>query len=754
MGEEARIAEQYTNIDRQNEKGPFFMGKDKQQETREMKNQILFGNSKYPKDILGCKKTEDGWKICTFYPKADKVTLHNRKNGESYQMVCEEKGFFHLVLAGEETPDYYLEADLGEKQVVYEDVYRFSSFIKKEDYLAFENGENTQMQKILGAHFSKREGVLGTYFAVYAPHAGRVSVVGEWNDFNGLLHPMQKMEEGGIFELFIPQARSGMKYQYEIKTSSGVIQRKADPYSYQQDLKKREYSIIPKEEEFFWKDRKYLESRGKQKAVLIYQVYPLCYKKRGKKGNLPLTYRQLARDLADYMQMMGYTHVQLKGILESSSSDDLSSQVQGYFAPASQYGTREDFKYFVDYLHRKNIGVYLEWQIAGFGQEVYGLARFDGTPLYEYEDDRLAVKAEKKGMLFHFGKPKVQSFLLSSCRFWMEEYHIDGFFIQDLASMLYQDYGKIGGEWVANPWGGKENLDAISFLKKCTSFLKNLDQSVEIMVQDNSGWAGVTTSTERGGLGFDLQWNSQWLMKFLDYLKPYPFYRKYDFWKMEYETAYHFHSQNILTVSYHENVLWNGTLIQKMPGEYFSRFACLRVLYGYMMGYSGRKLFFMGEDFAHWHPCNTLKELDWYLLEEGIHQSFHEYMKELFLFYRSHKVLWEQENMSNSFEWCHTKESEYGIFSFVRKSLDGKGNLLFLFHLRTESGKGYLLTVPEKTEYYLVFHTDHSQYGGIGTGDDGIVISPVSSEQTGEQPYMILDLPPLSMMIFEYNLEE
>lgn len=730
------------------------MGKSKEQKTQEILNEILFGNSQNPKKVLGCHKIENGWIVCAFYPEADSLLLHDRRTKRCYTMESQEKGFFMTMIKTEEKPDYYLEAYFGEKNTIYEDPYRFSSSIRLEECLSFEHGEHTKMYEVLGSHYEEKEGILGTRFAVYAPLAGRVSVVGEWNKFNGLIHTMQKIDEGGIFELFIPEAAVGMAYQYEIKTLDGRIIRKADPYSRQQHKKKREYSIIVENEPFAWKDKKYIEERRekKEEPVLIYQVYPYCYKRKGKKENRLLTYRQLAKDLAAYAKSMGYTKIQLKGILESMTTNNLSGEVLCYYAPTSSFGSSEDFKYFINYLHQKGIGVYLEWKIGGFSMEEAGLACFDGTPLYEYENSKLAIKEGEQELLFNYGKPEVQSFLLSNARFWIEEYHIDGFFVEGLASMIYQDYGKIGGDWLPNEWGEKENIEAITWIEQCNTWIKKIDSSVCLMTQDNSGWSGVTEQSSRGGLNFDFQWNKEWLTKFMSYLGRYPSYRKYDFWKMYYETTYHFHSRNILTVSDRETVLWNGTLIQKMPGEYFNRFACLRVLYGFMMGYSGRKLFFMGEDFAHWHPCKEEKGLDWYLLEEDIHKNFHYYMKELMSFYREHPVLWKYEDIRESFCWYHTEEAEYGFFSFIRKSDNGKGNLLFCFSMRPEMGKGYLLTVPEKTEYHLVFHSDRSEFGGIGTGDLGIVIQPVSKEAE-EIPHMIVDLPPLSMLVFEYDSE-
>ena len=715
-------------------------------------NTILYGNCGRPKELLGYHKTNTGSYICGWNPNAERLFVKRKGETKNYLMKkLEEKGLFLFEIPKEDEEkvwsQYSFMMERDKEVLEYQDPYRFPNSIALEDRLLFEQGNHGHMYQILGAHKKEIDGVCGIRFAVYAPNAKRVSVLGEWNDFNAIKEPMQKIDEGGIFELFIPSAKEGMAYEYEIKTIQGEVLRKSDPYSFGQHKKKRNLSLVPYE----GKKTKPLEKKTKNDSVIIYQVYPAAYKKRGKKGNLFLTYRQLAKEVAEDALTMGYTHIQLKGILEHETEESLGEDVTQYFAPTSRYGTREEFQYFVEYLHKKGLKVVLEWNISSFGTADYGLKQFDGQAEYEYENPLLAVQKNGKGLLFHYGKEEVRSFLLSSAFYWIEEMKVDGLFVDSIASMLYQDYGRIGKEWVKNPWGEKENLEAIAFLKQCNDRIKEAAPQCELYAEDNSMWQGVTEPATRGGLSFDGQWNSDWLIKYLSYLGHYPHYREYDFWKMEQTACYQFQSRNLLTVSHRETVVWNGTLIQKMPGEYFNRFAHLRMVYGYLFAYpSFGKLLFMGEDFAHWHPCDIEKGLNWNLLGEDIHKSFRRYVRDLIAFYKEKEVLSNENSKKESFEWFH-KEPTYGIFSFIRKSMTGEGNLLFLFHHRQEMSRGYLLKMPKKADYTVVFHSDYVEYGGIGNSESGIIMEERSELREEEEEYLLVNLPPLSMIVFEYN---
>lgn len=727
-------------------------------------NAILYGDCERPKELLGYHTWGGNSYICSWNPKADKMwtVIRNGEKKERYSMErIEERGLFLLQLPKENYTSYYLEMEKETEVIAYEDPYRFLNPISLEDRISFENGTNCFMYQILGAHKKEIEGVEGIFFAFYAPNARRVSVLGDWNEFDSLMHPMERIDEGGIFELFIPEAKVGMAYEYEIKTERGEIFRKSDPYSFGQHKKNPHLSLIIEESEREVENKKGKQDDETKKPIVIYEVYPVAYKKRGKRGNRLLSYRQLAKELAKDALLMGYTHIQLKGILEYETEESLGTDVTHYFAPSRRHGTREDFQYMIDYLHKKGLKVILEWCIASFGTADYGLKAMDGEAVYEYENPLLAVQAQEKGLLFHYGKGEVQSFLLSSAFYWIKQFQVDGFFIPSVASMLYQDYGKIGKEWLPNPWGGTENLEAISFLQLCNSLLKQYAPQVLLYTEDNSHWIGITEKASQGGLGFDGQLSSEWLEQYLTYSKKYPNCNPYDFWKMERFVSYDRYHKNILRVARGENTLWNGTLIQEMAGEYFNRFASLRILYGYFFAYpSVGKILSMGEDFVHWHPCDIEKGMDWQLLEEDIHRSFRMYIKDLIAFYKEKEVLRDWYGNEGNVTWFH-KDPTYGIFSFVRRSSTGKGNLLFLFHHRQEMSRGYLLTVPNDGEYRLVFHSDSVSYGGVGTSENEKEMIKIAKKekinsyyQQEEVCYFILDLPPFSMLVFEYDESE
>ena len=728
-------------------------------------NTIRYGNCDRPKEILGCHEVKEGILICGWNPLASKLYVYEKEQNIKYEMKEIEEGFFIALLEKKKdekgmvlVPDYCFFAKLKKEEMPkdgwkqYEDPYRWDLDISLKERLSFERGENFHLYKVLGAHFYERDGIKGTRFAVYAPLAKRVSVLGDWNDFDPRIHLMERCDEGGIFELFVPEAQPHMAYEFEIKTALGEEILRADPYRVCQHKKKPMLSVIQENKAYAWTDEKY--QKNKNVPDIIYQVQPSLYRKKGKRVTRPYTYKQLTKELVHHMKKMGYTAVQLGGVMEHDSSFSLGEDVVAYFAPSSLYGTKEDFKYLINTLHHHNMKVYMEWNIATFSPAQNGLAYFDGTAVYEYENPLLGINAEGTGHRFHYQKEEVRSFLFSNACYWMEEYHMDGLFIDSIASVLYQDYGRMGGEWVRNQYGEKENLEAISFFRELTEQMKRRFPHIKLMIQDNSGWVGTTETREVGGLGFDGKWSNTWLKNYMGYLEKYPNYRAYDFWKMQYEMMAQRKEACILTISERENVLWNSTLIQKMPGEYFNRFANLRALYGYFFGICGEKLLFMGEDFAHWHPCDMEKGLTLELEEDPIHGCFQTYMKDLIQFYKNQEVLWKREKDGESFAWFHTKESEYGIFSFLRKTDNGKGNLLFVFHLRMEQSKGYLLTVPTRANYEIVFHSDKKEYGGVGNSEEGIIKLEKTMVDAEQTPYLIVDLPPLSMVVFSYDVTE
>lgn len=727
-------------------------------------NAIYYGDCESPKSILGYHEVEDGGLFCYWNPLATSIWLRHRKSGKTYKMEAIKEGFFiyvmkHSLRKQNVAKDYHFEVLLKESETkeIVENPYFFEGQIREQDCIAFEKGEHFSIQTILGAHETKNqvkeERITGVRFAVYAPHAKRVSVLGDWNQFHPLMHPMERLGDSGIFELWIPEAKPNMQYEFEIKTGMGEVIRCSDPYRTACVKKKRGIGMIEEENSYLWKDDVYMNKRREESqsklSPIFYHFDPQLYQKSGKKRNRVMTYRQITKEVLSHVKEIGYTHVLIKGLLEhdNESGEKEEGSVVAYFAPSSLYGTPSDFKYFVNALHKQGIGVYLEWDISGFSNRKDGLAYFDGQALYEYENPLLGVHVDGERHRFCYEKGQVRSFLLSNLFYWIKEYHIDGFSINGVASMLYQDYGRIGGEWKRNSYGEKENLEAITFLQKMNEYVKKEEPSICLIAQDNSGWSGLTKEKEIGGLGFHKAWNQNWVRDYLSYVKYYPQYRQYDFWKMQYQAIKHFKEASVLSTSLTDTPLENTTLIQKVPGEYFHRFAHLRLLYGYMFSYLGDKALFMGEDMAYWSPLVRTKGIDLTRMEDPIHKSFQTYMKDLIAFYKERICSCEIEKEQEGICWLHTDEAEEGIFSFVRKN--EKETLLFFFHLKREAKLHYELKLPSKEKYELVFHSDRPEYGGMGNDISGII-----KEEKIEDGCLIVDLSPISFLVFSTKIHE
>lgn len=724
--------------------------------TMEALNRICYGNSDNPREVLGCHRVKEGWSICAYHPFAVKLYVENQVEQKKYKMNKEVGGFFWVIIPNkEEIPKfvYRLIAE-EEKEGIsyfdsYEDPYSFYLEKKEKDYFYFHKGLKSNAYQMFGAHICKKDGIEGTEFTVYAPNAKRVSVLGEWNHFHPYMHMMQRLEGGGIFSLFLPQAKEGMSYYFEIKTPTGEEIRRADPYRVGQHKQNKMLGVIQRESSFSWSDQTFQEERDKRnECEIFYEVEPAFYRKMRRNHIKPYPYKQLAKELVQHVKTMGYTAVLLDSLLEHENEKTIGGDVVAYFAPASQYGTRHDLQSLINELHCHNIAVYMKWDIATYSLAPNGLAFFDGSATYEYENPLLGRNVEETGGKFDYQKGEVRSFLYSSCAYWIQQFHIDGFLIDEVASMLYQDYGRIGGEWIKNQYGEKENMEALEFLRTLQTMMKKEQPYIRFLVQDNSGWNGMTKQEAIGGLGFDAVLSNRWLTSYMNYMKQYPTYRFYDFWNMQQQLMLQMRERCLLTsmVDSERRV----TMIQQMPGQYFQRFAHLRVLYGYYFGILGDKMLFMGEDFANWYPLDIKKGLDTTVMKQDIHAGFQQYMKDLIAYYKGQAILHEQEE--ESFAWFHTKESEYGIFSFIRKGRTESEQLLFVFHLRSEVARGYLLTVPEHGEYQVVFHSDKMEYGGLGNSEYGMIKQQRTDESQEDVPYLIVDLPPISFTIFSYNV--
>jgi len=595
------------------------------------------------------------------------------------------------------------------------------NFSELDAYL-FGQGTHYDIYKKLGAHPAKEDGVKGVSFSVWAPHAKRVFVIGEFNEWNETQDEMKRVEPQGIgvFEAFLPHAVAGMLYKYLIETEDGKVLYKADPYANEAELRPGTASRITEIEGFKWTDSKWMKERTAcenpyDKPMAIYEVHPGSWMRHpGREDDGFYTYRELAEALTDYVKEMGYTHIELMGILEYPYDGSWGYQVTGYYAPTSRYGTPEDFVYFINYLHKNGIGVILDWVPAHFPKDAHGLADFDGSPTYEYADPKMGEHPEWGTKIFNYGKNEVKNFLIGSALMWIEHYHIDGLRVDAVASMLYLDYGKKDGEWIANKYGENKNLDSIEFFRHINSLILGRNPGTVMIAEESTAWPMVTGNVEKGGLNFTYKWNMGWMHDFLDYMKMDPYFRKDNHYKMTFAMSYNSSEHYILVLSHDEVVHLKCSMINKMPGLEDEKFANLRAAYAFMMGHPGKKLLFMGQDIAQLREWSEERELDWYLLEDARHKGIQNFLKELLHIYRKYPSMYEIDDSWEGFEWINADDTEKSIYSFIRKGAEDKKNLLFVCSFTPVTRDDYRVGVPEKKSYRLILDSEEERFGGGG----------------------------------------
>ena len=547
------------------------------------------------------------------------------------------------------------------------------------DQYLFGQGTHYDIYKKLGAHKTKRNGRTGVYFAVWAPNAAAVNVIGEFNGWNEENIPMERLEPLGIYEAFVPEAKVGMLYKFLIHARDGRKLYKADPFANSSELRPGNASKIADIPNFRWGDSTWMEKRELQDVnempMSIYEVHPGSWKKHPwneQNEDGFYNYRELAHSLTEYVKEMGYTHVELMGIAEHPFDGSWGYQVTGYYAPSSRYGTPEDFMYLVNYLHKNKIGVILDWVPAHFPRDAHGLAEFDGTCVFEYADPRKGEHPDWGTKVFDFGKNEVKNFLIANALFWLEQFHVDGLRVDAVASILYLDYGRQDGQWVPNKYGGNKNLEAIEFFKHLNSVVLGRNHGALMIAEESTAWPMVTGRPEDDGLGFSMKWNMGWMNDFLEYMKLDPYFRKYNHNKMTFAMSYTYSEKYILVLSHDEVVHLKCSMINKMPGLYDDKFANLKAGYSFMIGHPGKKLLFMGQDFAQFQEWSEARELDWYLLGEEKHRHLQNYVKELLHLYKSNPACYEADNHPTGFEWINADDGDRSIFSFVRHSFDAQ----------------------------------------------------------------------------------
>lgn len=626
------------------------------------------------------------------------------------------------------------------------------------DMYYFGQGTHYEIYKQMGAHPAEEDGVQGVLFQVWAPHAAQVYVIGTFNGWNENANEMERLkpEEAGIYACFIPGVKCGELYKYLIVTPDGTKLYKADPYANYAEKRPGTASAVADIMHFRWSDDAWMKARVAVKDIYaqpmtIYEVHPGSWMRHpGREDEGFYTYRDLAHSLTAYVKEMGYTHVELMGIAEYPYDGSWGYQVTGYFAPTSRYGTPEDFMYLINYLHKNKIGVILDWVPAHFPRDAHGLADFDGQPLYEYADPRKGEHPEWGTKIFDYGKAQVKNFLIGSALLWIEHYHVDGLRVDAVASMLYLDYGKQPGQWVPNQFGENKNLEAVEFFRHINTLITGRNHGTVMIAEESTAWPMVTGPAENGGLNFSYKWNMGWMHDFLDYMKLDPYFRKGNHNKMTFAMSYNSSERYILVLSHDEVVHLKCSMLNKMPGLEDEKFKNLMVGYAFMLGHQGKKLLFMGQDFGQSREWSEERELDWYLLEDPRHKHLQDFVKALLHLYKKNPCMYENDHDWGGFEWINANDADRSIFSFVRKSKDGKNNLLFVCNFTPVAREDYRVGVPKASTYKLVLNSDDAAFGGSGEKRPAS-IKAEHSECDGREYSIAYPLPGYGVAVFSYK---
>ena len=630
-----------------------------------------------------------------------------------------------------------------------------TGIITEVDRYLFGEGTHYEVYKKLGAHVMELNGVKGVYFAVWAPKAKNVSVVGNFNGWMGYNHNMNKLADSGIFELFVPELSEGELYKFAVTSMNGETWLKADPFANASEFRPASASIVTNIEGYDWEDTEWMEQRkeedNKKKPMAIYEVHLGSWKMTNDEKRCGFyNYRAIAEELGAYVKEMGYTHVELMGIAEHPFDGSWGYQVTGYYSPTSRYGTAKDFMYFVDYMHKLGIGVILDWVPAHFPRDEYGLANFDGSCVYEYADSRKGEHPDWGTKIFDYAKNEVSDFLIANALFWVNEFHVDGLRVDAVASMLYLDYGKTPGNWVPNKYGGHENLEAIEFFKHLNSIMEQRAKGAIMIAEESTAWPLVTHEPEEGGLGFTYKWNMGWMNDFLEYVKIDPYFKKYNHQKMTFGMTYAFSENFILVISHDEVVHLKCSMLEKMPGTFEQKFENLKTAYSFMFGHPGKKLLFMGQEFGQIREWSEERSLDWYLLEEKPHQNLHQYVKELLHLYTEHPAMSELDDSWEGFEWINCEDGERSTFSFIRKDKSEKKCLLFIMNFTPVLWEDYTVGVPELGTYQVILDSTWEDFKNPKKK-----VYTAEKEECNNRKYSLsLDLQPLSAVVMEFSMSK
>ncbi len=712
--------------------------------------QIVYSEEDDPHGYLGAHYVKGGWMINCFVPGADKVSVICAKKEYKMDMMDEEGFFSCLIRSVTKTKiSYKFKVTKGKSTYIEEDPYRFRSAISEKSLAAFSAGICYDIYEYLGAHVRKTDGVSGVNFAVWAPNAVRVSVVGDFNEWDGRVHQMQRLGDSGVFEIFIPRVKEGDNYKYELKLKGGMVSLKADPYGYFAQLRPETASTVFDIDRYKWHDDHFVANREefnrKDRPFSIYEIHLAGYKKPDD-GREFYNYRELAEDIIPYVKEMGYSHIELMPVMEHPFDESWGYQVIGMYAPTSRYGTPEDFMYFMDKMHENGIGVILDWVPAHFPRDIQGLSNFDGTCLYEHEDPRRGNHPDWGTLCFNYGRPEVSDYLIANALFWIKKYHADGIRMDAVASMLYNDYGRQGGEWVPNIYGGNENIEAVEMLKHLNSINAKMNTGALMIAEESTAWPKVTGALDDDGLGFDYKWNMGWMNDFLGFIRLDPLYRGGHYGELTFSMIYAYSEKFILVFSHDEVVHGKASMLSKMPGERDRKFANLRLSLGYMFTHPGKKLLFMGQDIGEWDEWNEKRGIEWDLLQYSDHSNYNEFVKSLVKLYNETSALYELDNDVDGFEWINNISANETILVYLRK--DKAGNeVLVVCNFADVDRKDYKIGVPFSGKYKEIFSSDDVRFGGKGHNNPRVKRSK-ADECDGREYSVRIDVPALSVSVF------
>jgi 1,4-alpha-glucan branching enzyme len=713
-----------------------------------------------PFEILGAHKIRSGGKqavaVCAFLPEAGEAAVMRLDTSQSYRMEkLHPDGFFRAITKeSEELFPYRLRVIRHDgSEAEFFDPYSFPPILTEYDLYLMGEGTHYKKYEKLGAHLMTVNGISGVFFAAWAPNALRLSVVGDFNNWDGRRHPMRVRGSSGIWELFIPGLSKGALYKFEVKSKyKGFLAAKADPYAFYSELRPKTASIVWDINGYEWCDEEWMHQRREKNLfeapLAIYEVHLGSWRRVTEDGNRWLTYKELAHSLVPYVREMGYTHIELLPVSEHPFDESWGYQTTGYYSCTRRYGAPEDFMYFVDQCHQQGIGVIVDWVPAHFPRDSHGLAYFDGTALYEHEDPKKSEHRDWGTLIFNYGRNEVANFLIANALFWLDKYHIDGLRVDAVASMLYLDYSREPGEWSTNEFGGNENLEAVSFIKRFNEVVHAFHAGVLTVAEESTAWPMVSRPTYLGGLGFSMKWNMGWMHDVLEYFSKNPIHRKYHQNNLTFALLYAFTENFILPLSHDEVVHGKRALADKMPGDLWEKFANLRLLYSYMYAQPGKKLLFMGGEFGQWSEWYSLTSLAWHLLEYEPHKGLQRLVRDLNALYRREPSLYEVEFSHEGFEWIDFGDFDTSVVSFIRKAKNRDDFTLFIFNFTPVPREDYRVGVPKWGYYNEILNSDSAVYWGSNIGNMG----GVHAENTwwNGRPYSIsVKLPPLGALAFK-----